>query len=753
MTDEIINETLEIVKSGTTAVHLCGDDYARIDEFANHLAGELGYEILEWNFGYGLVKFETKRKQNETETNLEEFLNSLCNPNFGNKKLAFLKNARFVLDGETNLKNLARLQQSLIAIKTTKQKTLVVYCDEKQYIPDELSSLVHFADLKPPSFEDLLRIAGDYADKNGLELPEETRKGLASLCKGMSEDSFTQILIRAALEKENFAARIMGIAGKIKKQAVDKSRLLRLIEPQDGMDDIGGLRHLKWWLEEKKNAIFHPEEAKVHGVNPAKGILLAGIPGCGKSLSAKAIAREFNLPLLNLDLGTLMGKYLGQSEEQLRRALRLAENASPCVLWVDEIEKAFAGLSGDESGVTQRLLGYLLTWLNDKTSTVFVVATANDINILPPEFLRRGRFDETFWVDFPSEEDRKAIFGIHLKKAMGREPDFDLTELAKKTEGYAGSDIAYLVNSAMETAWNRPGAAESMSEILETQRKYIKPLEEVMGEKIRKAREKVGEYKLTSASFEEQSYNADSAPNSPVEKRREIAADPRCPKTCLLQLADDPDQEVLLALTGNRECPADVIIRMIDCPFDAVKAKAQERFFETEAGFMKHAREGTKEQKLAVMENIEKIGIDKRDEILCALAEDDDGEVRKAVMEYPYLPEKAWVNILKKAFSDSEALEIIYHPKFPKEAIDTILARDSPYSNDIFIAALSTDYAVKKLIAIGFKKFGDYSNFVQRSMLPSHFNEKEASTIDLSRIYAMRYFTKITDIFKRAYNN
>ncbi|MDR2786636.1 MAG: AAA family ATPase, partial [Treponema sp.] len=206
-----------------------------------------------------------------------------------------------------------------------------------------------------------------------------------------------------------------------------------------------------------------------------------------------------SLPLLSLDMGSLMGKYVGESESKLRRALAIAESVSPCVLWIDEIEKAFAGLSGDESGVTQRLLGYLLTWLNDKTATIFVIATANDIGVLPPEFLRRGRFDEIFSVDFPNKNEREDIFKIHLKKILKKEPDFDLKDLAQKTEGYAGSDIASLVNAAAEAAWNED--KELALEILLTQRQYITPLQQVMADKIELNRQKFGQYKFISASM------------------------------------------------------------------------------------------------------------------------------------------------------------------------------------------------------------------------------------------------------------
>jgi hypothetical protein len=378
--------------------------------------------------------------------------------------------------------------------------------------------------------------------------------------------------------------------------------------------------------------------------------------------------------------------------------------------------------------------------------------------VLPPEFLRRGRFDEIFSVDFPTETERVDILKIHLKKALKQDIDEEtekgLAALSKKMEGYAGSDIAALVNDAIETQWNNPGKSTPILEILETQRKYIKPLKEVLKVKIEMNRKKFGEYKLTSASFDEQSYDMDSQPDASVEKRAAVAADPRCPETYLLRLAKAPEQEVLLALINNPQCPADVIMNLLNCTFDAVKAKANERFFETEAGFMKHAREGTREQKLAVMKNIGKISIDKRDEILCILAGDDDSEVRKSAMEYPYLPEKAWENILKKA-SSSEALEIVNNPQCPKAVIDIILAKESTYSDDVFIAALSTDHAVQNLRDVGFRNEADYNRWIYSKQLPNGVSRD----IDFSRIRHLYPIGKkdsrstLENIFKRAFEN
>jgi len=448
---EELTETKAVVKSGTAAIHICGDDYSRIDEFVEQLAHELGFvdweevqvmgqaepqqikkaRVVEWNYGYGQVDFKTKAKigslAESAEMEISRFLENYKSPHYSDKRIILVRNARHVLEGEMNRKNLAQLQQTIVHLKKfLPGKATLIYCDERRFIPEELASLVYFIDIKPPSQKELAQITEAFAERKKLQdVDPDLVYRLSSKCVGMSEDSFTQILNKAAheaalKEEKSFAQTVLPMAEKQKKQFVDKSGLLKFINTEVDMDnDVGGLDHMRWWLKQKRKAFDNPVEAEAKGINPAKGILLVGMPGCGKSLASKAVANFFGLPLLSLDLGTLMGKYLGESEENLRRALRLAENSSPCVLWVDEIEKAFAGVGGDESGVSQRLFGYLLTWLNDKKEKVFVMATANDIAVLPPEFLRRGRFDEIFYVDFPNEQERKKIFKIYIRKALG----------------------------------------------------------------------------------------------------------------------------------------------------------------------------------------------------------------------------------------------------------------------------------------------------------------------------------------------
>ena len=231
--------------------------------------------------------------------------------------------------------------------------------------------------------------------------------------------------------------------------------MLEIVNFSESIEDIGGLENLKDWLYRKAFIFRELDKAIKFGVDVPKGIMIIGMPGCGKSLTAKATASLFEIPLVRLDVGRLLGKYVGESEENMRNALKLSEAISPCVLWIDEIEKAFAGVGGEGGGndVTTRLFGQFLTWMQEKENTVFIVATANDISRLPPEFLRKGRFDELFFVDLPNGTERRKILEIHLKKRKKWNENIDSIALIKETEGYNGADLEAVVKDTIERAF------------------------------------------------------------------------------------------------------------------------------------------------------------------------------------------------------------------------------------------------------------------------------------------------------------
>ncbi len=268
-----------------------------------------------------------------------------------------------------------------------------------------------------------------------------------------------------------------------KGQIVKKSGALEFYPPAETLDHVGGLDLLKDWLRVKTRAFT--AEAKAAGVDAPRGVLMIGVPGCGKSLTAKAISSFWQLPLLRFDVGRVFSKWIGASEENMRGAIRLAESLAPSILWIDEIEKGFSGLGASDSvdaGVTSRVLSTFLTWMQEKKATVFVVATANQVKRLPPEFLRKGRFDEIFYVDLPTTPERKEIAAIHLAKRKKDPTKYDLDKLAAGSEGYTGADIEAACKESVEQAF-ADGKEHNTELVLEVMKKSV-PLSVTMREEI-----------------------------------------------------------------------------------------------------------------------------------------------------------------------------------------------------------------------------------------------------------------------------
>jgi len=253
------------------------------------------------------------------------------------------------------------------------------------------------------------------------------------------------------------------------------------------MAGVADLKTLKEWLAKRKAVVKSPESAEQFGLAFPKGMLLLGVPGCGKSLSAKAVASEWGLPLIKLDPSNLYNKYIGESEGNFKRAMKAAERMSPVVLWIDELEKAFASGGSEDGGVSQRILGSFLSWMQDRRGDVFVVATANDIQRLPPEFLRKGRFDEIFFVDLPDEETRAEVFRIHLSNRGHDAATFDLAALAAATEGFSGSEIEQVVVSALYTAFSSKKTLDTAA--LQAEIAATRPLSVTMVERMDAMRE------------------------------------------------------------------------------------------------------------------------------------------------------------------------------------------------------------------------------------------------------------------------
>ena len=335
------------------------------------------------------------------------------------------------------------------------QKTIILM-SPIQEIPVELEKEVVVLDFPPPTMGELNQVLSSELDiTKGARITTEIREKLLKAALGLTRDEAEKVYRKARVTSGKLTESEVDIVLTEKKQLIRRNGILEFMEVDQTIDSVGGLEELKHWLTQRSNAFT--ERAREYGLPQPKGMLILGVPGCGKSLIAKTTSRLWGLPLLRLDLGRVYdGSTVGRSEANLRNALRTAESISPAILFIDEIDKAFAGSSGSsdsDGGTSSRIFGTFLTWMQEKTSPVFVMATANRVERLPGEFLRKGRFDEIFFVDLPNEEERKAIFQIHLQKRRRDIERFDLDQLVKVCDGFSGAEIEQGIISAMYEAF------------------------------------------------------------------------------------------------------------------------------------------------------------------------------------------------------------------------------------------------------------------------------------------------------------
>jgi len=390
--------------------------------------------------------------------------------------------------------NIVRKLRDLIPVlKTSPSRKNVIFTAPEMVIPDTLQKEITVYEFPLPSLDEIKTKLNSMIEQNTSVVADGlTEEDKDKLCKGA--------LGLTLQEAENAFALAMVADGKLdisdlgtileeKMQVIKKTGILEFITSDLNIDDIGGLDNLKTWLTKRNNS--WSEAAKKYCIPAPKGVLITGVPGCGKSLTAKAMSTIWQLPLLRLDLGKIFSGLVGSSEENMRRAIATAEAVSPSILWVDEIEKGLSGIgSNGDSGVSSRIFGSFLTWMQEKTSPVFVIATANNINNLPPELLRKGRFDEIFFVDLPTLNERAEIFELHLKKRLkDAEVSKNITmcddlykKLAVNTEGFIGAEIEQIVISALCEAFFENRALE-LKDFAKTI-KNIVPLSQTQKEQI-----------------------------------------------------------------------------------------------------------------------------------------------------------------------------------------------------------------------------------------------------------------------------
>ena len=398
----------------------------------------------------------------------------------------------------------------------------IVMSQPTRFLPSELEKLVHVIELPYPESEDLEFILSQVREE--YKVPEEVYASrLVEAALGLTIMEAKKAFALAYIESGRLTDAEVPLVIREKENVIRKSGFLEYYHPKERVEDVGGLDNLKSWL--RKRGRGFDKGAKDFGLTNPNGILLLGIPGTGKSLTAKAIGNLWHFPLLRLDMGKIFGGIVGESESNIRQALKIAEAISPSILWIDEIEKGMAGISSSGStdgGTTARVLGTFLTWMQEKTKPVFVVATANNISQLPPELLRKGRVDEIFFVDLPTEKERESIIEIHLRKKKRNPQKFNIKNLAIASKGYSGAELEEAIKEALFQAYD--DEKEVTDEHILDAIKKTYPLSKTMGETITELR-KWAKSRAVMAS-EEEPEGIDAEGESVPQLKQEVYNNP-----------------------------------------------------------------------------------------------------------------------------------------------------------------------------------------------------------------------------------
>ena len=352
--------------------------------------------------------------------------------------------------------------------KFSNRRTLIITAPEIT-MPPELATLVEFFDLPLPDrdrlheivHETFKRLSKTYALK--LQLDAAGVQAMSGNLRGLTEEEAERAVSQALVKRYGLCPETVTDVLEAKKQLLRHSGMLEFIEASDNMANVGGLENLKRWLAQRRGA--WEDSAREFGLEPPRGMIVLGVQGCGKSLCARAVAGEWKLPLVKFDTSAVYDKYIGETDKRIRKVFQVAEGLAPCVLWIDELEKVFAGSGPDsesaDAGVSSRLLASFLSWMQDRKTPVFVAATCNNVTVLPPELIRKGRFDELFFVDLPNQTERKQIFSIQLARRKRNPADFDLDQVAAAANGYSGAEIDAAVQGALYAAYSEKKALSS----------------------------------------------------------------------------------------------------------------------------------------------------------------------------------------------------------------------------------------------------------------------------------------------------
>ena len=485
------------IDAGFPIIYINTFEEDKVDTIISEIGS--GKEVYEWNETNGYIDFKNKTPLQE-DCGLEQMLEQLKIADLLDRKIILMKDTISYLEDPkivSKIKGIAKMINQGVDATIIIVSSILV-------IPKDLEKYITILEMDYLNTDEIRNIIQNFIQDNlgQQKVDEKLINEFAVAFKGLTEFEIMNLLALSYADDGELTRRDLKLIFDQKQQMIKKAGILEMIPLKESIKDIGGLENLKEWFIRKAKVYKNMGKAKKYGVDMPKGVLIAGVPGCGKSLNAKAAANLFEVPLLRLDMGRLMGKYVGESEGNLRNAIALAEAISPCVLWIDELEKAFAGIGGSSGGaeVTTRLFGNFLTWMQEKESPTFVVATANDITKLPPELLRKGRFDEIFYVGLPNSTEREKIFDIHINKRRPQDIKYiKVNELVAETEGFSGADIEGVVKDAIESAFADDKVSIQTSDILEAIRN-THSLSEIMKDSLEKMAEEYKMRKFKNAS-------------------------------------------------------------------------------------------------------------------------------------------------------------------------------------------------------------------------------------------------------------
>lgn len=483
LTESPLRDLEAIIRSRTPLIAMESNEEPQIVAMIREIAKRFQLKAFRWTVTEGLQAFDPNDQPSKSVLKSEEVLNYIKNSSFN--CVFVLLDFHPYLDDAVHVRYLKD-----IALAYPKHFSTVALVGFALKIPEELQPFTARFRLPLPTPDELRKIvydvAGQWGEEHGKRDVQTTNKAIDALVRnliGLTTTDAKRLAYKAINDDGVISESEMPEVMKAKYELLERDSVLSFEYETAKFSEIGGMARLRNWLEMRKDFFLDGAEQPL---DAPRGVLLLGVQGCGKSLVAKATAAIFQVPLLRLDFGVLYNKYYGETERNLRKAFEMAEVMSPCVLWMDEIEKGVA-IQDDDDGLSRRMLGTFLTWMAERKKPVFVVATANDIMRLPPELVRKGRFDEIFFVDLPSPQNRREIFQIHLLKRNLDVTQFDLDALVEASKGFSGSEIEQAIVSAMYTAHANQHTLKQQDLLAEI--KQTRPLSVVMAEKVQETRD------------------------------------------------------------------------------------------------------------------------------------------------------------------------------------------------------------------------------------------------------------------------